>query len=473
MRYVHALLFLLGAALLAVLVARNDPAAIAAAIARLSWRILIVLCFPITLAMLFDTLGWHFAFRHDRVAFRTLVSARLAGEAFNVTTASVGGEAVKAWLLRPSVPLGESLPSLIVSKTTITIAQGLFLLFGVALAWRTARPDSPVLYGMEVLLVVEVAAVAGFVATQVFGLIGRAGRLLGRLGTHVFGARDTLVQVDDVLVRFYREEPRRLALSIACHFVGWLVGSEPSHARTMSARGAPPQQANGDGPAARGHLERLPRSCAAQIHAQVLPQSPHADPPATDHVHMVAHGPPGARPHRDERRTVVTRLQTSSEMLLRQTPDSAFRSGWLPGASPSSLVTTEAPWCARSVSSGPAPTHIRSSSDRARCTSASTIDQATSGCSSATLWSHPCAQLGRRAERPTQRGTRSSMAKSSAWATSAKEPANPVLPSSMRLTHVTSLSVSSTIRRTSRSVETGPWKSCLVSSGFWYSHCVT
>jgi len=224
-RYVHSLLFLLGAALLVVLVARNDPTAIAAAIARLSWRILVVLCFPITLATLFDTLGWHFAFRRDRVAFRTLVSARLAGEAFNVTTASVGGEAVKAWLLRPSVPLGESLPSLIVSKTTITIAQGLFLLFGVALAWRTARPDSPVLYGMEVLLVVEVVAVAGFVATQVFGLIGRAGRLLGRLGTHVFGARDTLVQVDDVLVRFYREEPRRLALSIACHFVGWLVGS--------------------------------------------------------------------------------------------------------------------------------------------------------------------------------------------------------------------------------------------------------
>src|SRR2546425_9004551 len=39
------------------------------------------------------------------------------------------------------------------------------------------------------LLVVEVVAVAGFVATQVFGLIGRAGRLLGRLGAQVFGAR--------------------------------------------------------------------------------------------------------------------------------------------------------------------------------------------------------------------------------------------------------------------------------------------
>src|SRR5438874_12762362 len=98
------------------------------------------------------------------VVFETISDGRLSpsgtagrsNHAFTASppTASVGGEAVKAWLLRPAVPLGESLPSLIVSKTTITIAQGLFLLFGVALAWRTARPDSPVLYGMEVLLVV-------------------------------------------------------------------------------------------------------------------------------------------------------------------------------------------------------------------------------------------------------------------------------------------------------------------------------
>ncbi len=180
---------------------------------------------PITLATLFDTLGWHFAFRHDRVAFRTLVSARLAGEAFNVTMAAVGGEAVKAWLLRPSVPLHESVPSLIVSKTTITVAQGLFLLFGVGLAWRTVRLDPPVLYGMEFLLAVEIVAVTGFVLTQVSGMVGWAGRLLDRLGGHARGARDTLARVDDVLVRFYREEPRRLALSTACHFGGWLVGS--------------------------------------------------------------------------------------------------------------------------------------------------------------------------------------------------------------------------------------------------------
>lgn len=225
MRYIHSAVLLLGAVLLGVLVARNDPAVIFASIARLSWRLAVVLCFPITLAVLFDTLGWRFAFRRDRAAFRTLVWARLAGEAFNVTTAAVGGEAVKTWLLRQYVPLHESVPSVIVSKTTIAIAQGMFLLFGVALAWKTARPGSAVLHGMESLLVIEVFAVTGFVLTQTSGALGRAGRLLDRLGAHAIKGRDALARVDDVLVRFYREEPHRLAISIACHFLGWLIGS--------------------------------------------------------------------------------------------------------------------------------------------------------------------------------------------------------------------------------------------------------
>jgi uncharacterized protein (TIRG00374 family) len=219
------LLLVVGAALLAVLVARNDPAAVLASIARLSWRLLVVLCFPISLATLFDTLGWRFAFHQDRVPFRRLVSARLAGEAFNLTTATVGGEAVKAWLLRPAVPLHESLPSLIVSKTTITLAQGLFLLLGVALAWRTVPPDSPVLYAMEVLFALELLAVAGFIVTQVSGLVGWAGRLLDRFSAHAVGARDVLARADDVLVRFYREEPLRLTLSITFNLLGWLVGA--------------------------------------------------------------------------------------------------------------------------------------------------------------------------------------------------------------------------------------------------------
>ena len=206
--------------------AQNDPAAILASIAELSWRLAIVLCFPVTLVMVFDTLGWRFAFLRDGVAFRTLVTARLAGEAFNVATptAALGGEAVKAWLLRGAVPLEASVPSVIVAKTTITIAQGLFLLVGVALAWSSALPDSPLLYGMLWLLAVETVALAGFVFAQTRGLFAWGGRLLTQLGVPA-GGSEALGRIDDVLARFYRGAPLRLALSIGFHLIAWLLGS--------------------------------------------------------------------------------------------------------------------------------------------------------------------------------------------------------------------------------------------------------
>ncbi len=136
--------WLSGAALLAWLIARNDPAAVLGAISGLSWRLAIVLVFPFAIVAACDTLGWRYAFRDDRVPFRALLWARIVGEAVNVTTptASVGGEAVKAWLLRPYVALTEALSSVIVAKTTITIAQGLMLAFGIVCAWATLPADS-------------------------------------------------------------------------------------------------------------------------------------------------------------------------------------------------------------------------------------------------------------------------------------------------------------------------------------------
>src|SRR5260370_19065344 len=64
----------------------------------------------------------------------------------------------------------------------MTIGRALFLLVGVALAWTMPATDSRVISAMLWLLVVEVAAVAGFVAVQVVGVVGRAGRLLEWFG---------------------------------------------------------------------------------------------------------------------------------------------------------------------------------------------------------------------------------------------------------------------------------------------------
>lgn len=228
MKVVRWALLALGATLLGWLILQIGPGTLLASIQTLSWRILLVLVFPFGLVSILDTLGWRFAFQRDRASFLTLYSVRLAGEAFNIMTptASMGGEPVKAYLLRPRVPLEEGLTAVIVGKTTITLAQGCFLILGVALAWALFPSSSTLLYWMTALLAVEAVALGGFVLVQLRGIFGTALRLLQKLGVKWGEHRAAaLNNLDSALATFYREHRGRLWVSILFNLGGWIAGS--------------------------------------------------------------------------------------------------------------------------------------------------------------------------------------------------------------------------------------------------------
>lgn len=227
MRTVRALLLVLGTVLFAALLIRVGPDRVGSLFAQMSWYLALIVVFPIGLMTTLDTLGWRFAFARDAVPFRSLLAARLAGEAFNMTTptASVGGEAVKAWFIRPYVPLAESLPSVVIAKTTITVAQALYLATGLVVAMTVLPRTSTLLQIMQWLLGLETLGVGGFVAVQVFGLLGAGGRMLQRLGLLApTGGAQLMGQMDTALARFYRGQPGRLVLSVTCHYLGWVLG---------------------------------------------------------------------------------------------------------------------------------------------------------------------------------------------------------------------------------------------------------
>lgn len=227
-RGVRLLMVAVGLALVVLLILRNDPGALLASLAQLSWRIVVAITLPYALVNALDTLAWRWTFRHTVPPFGALFSARLAGEAVNLTTptASMGGEMVKAWLLRPHVGLEVSTPSVIIAKTTIVISQGLLLVVGIACAWWALPADAFLLRAMAWLLLIEALAVAAFVALQIGGVFAGGGRLLARLGW-LSGAAGggALVRLDDSLSAFYRREPRRLLLSIGFHFLGALANA--------------------------------------------------------------------------------------------------------------------------------------------------------------------------------------------------------------------------------------------------------
>jgi len=223
MRAFRSLSIVLGLAILAVLVGLvGRDEALAATARALGWRSFLV-CLPFALIMAVDTLGWRFAFAYDRVPFLRLVGARMAGEALNVMTAvmPVGGDAIKVWFLRPHVPYRESVASVIVAKTTITLSQALFLLIGVTFALALAV-DSRLVTAMLWLLLVELIGAGGFLLVQVAGLMSRGARVLARFGKlQALAAAENL---DQTLQSFYRRQWRRFALSVGFHLLGWLMG---------------------------------------------------------------------------------------------------------------------------------------------------------------------------------------------------------------------------------------------------------
>ena len=225
MRFLKPLLFVAGAILLAVLVHRVGTEPILATLRTLAWWQFILICLPYGVILAVDTLGWRFAFARDRAPFWRLYGARLAGEALNLVTAlgSVGGEAVKVWLLRSAVSYEASVASVIVAKTTSTIAQTLLLVVGLILAKTTVPVKGDVISGMLALLALEALLVGGFLVTQLSGLMRRAGRLLSWAG--LIEDSSYAERLDSSLREFYRHRWHRFLLSVAFHFCGWLLGA--------------------------------------------------------------------------------------------------------------------------------------------------------------------------------------------------------------------------------------------------------
>ena len=218
-------LFGLGLAVVVYLIWNLGPATIWETFRRLSWGVLVVLVFPAWIVVVLDTLGWRFTFaRPPRSLFR-LLAVRLAGEAINTSTptASVGGEPIKAYLLRPEVATRDALVSVIADKTTVVVSQVILLAVGLFAA-RGALPLShPLMLTMAGLLAVQIICAAGFVIVQLGGAVGGGGRLLSRLGIAPGITQVKLEGFDHALRATYVERWRPLLASVLYHFLASAV----------------------------------------------------------------------------------------------------------------------------------------------------------------------------------------------------------------------------------------------------------
>jgi putative membrane protein len=220
--------FLAGLALATGLVWHIGVETLVAQLSGLGWRLGLIML-PHVMVSVFDAAGWRYAFPGRLPALAPLIPIRLAGEAVNGTTptGSVGGDAVKVWLVDRAgagVRFAESLVSVVVAKTTLLGAQVAFLAMGLVAAWWLLGAPRVVTVFLAVLTGIGLLAAGGFLWAQQHGLFRVATRLLAVLGA---GGRATGVtrRLEGRLRVYYRSRRRRALASGALHLLGWVAGA--------------------------------------------------------------------------------------------------------------------------------------------------------------------------------------------------------------------------------------------------------
>ncbi len=230
------ILLLVGLFTFAGLIWHIGPSSILSAVAALGPLALLVILLPSLLMYLLEAYGWRLTLRSHAVlvSFGQLLAVRTAGEVVNMTTptAYVGGEPLKAYLLKPyGVPMIEALASVITAKTTMTIAQVLFILLGIGLAFGLVGASSAEESNAQMLAALVGVGLLLF-GIALFVMVQRIGLFLGLLNVlrwcriripFLEAREDKLCELDRTILDFYRHDRWAFLLSIGFFFCGWMA----------------------------------------------------------------------------------------------------------------------------------------------------------------------------------------------------------------------------------------------------------
>lgn len=233
MRYAKIIFLALGIALLVWVLRHANIEQIWQQVSSISWLGLAGILFIYSLYFGADVVSWQLTIESVGMSFawaRRLFVVRMIGEAYNNITpmASMGGEPIKAWLLKTNynVPLRDSSASLILAKTASMFSLVLFV--SVALMLALAHDELShneklaasvglawLIFNVVVFFLMQHLKLSTFTATR----LGRT-----RIGRRMESFLAGLHSIDDQFARFYKFHRRRLVLAMAFAMLNWLFG---------------------------------------------------------------------------------------------------------------------------------------------------------------------------------------------------------------------------------------------------------
>ena len=228
------ILFFVGLFALFLIVWQIGPERIYDAAAQLGPAALLVILIPSAIMYTVEAYGWKVTLGPSAkdIPFWRVLAIKTAGEVVNLTTPAgyIGGEPVKAYLLtKHHVPMVEGLASVVIAKTTKTIAEVLFILLGITLAfWRVDSDGSlgqtvvAALVSVTLLLLVTSSLVyaqrEGF-----FTWLLEFTRKIGLKIRFLEAREEQLRSLDRMILEYYRHNRRAVYSSTGLFFLSWLA----------------------------------------------------------------------------------------------------------------------------------------------------------------------------------------------------------------------------------------------------------
>jgi hypothetical protein len=127
------------------------------------------------------------------------------------------------------VPIAEGAASVVIAKTTMTIAEVLFILVGIALGFWILGTGSSAGQSVAAALVsvgLLVCSIAGFVFIQRRGLFASILGITRKLGLRIRfleSKEEHLHSIDQTILNFYSHHERAFYASTGVYFWGWMA----------------------------------------------------------------------------------------------------------------------------------------------------------------------------------------------------------------------------------------------------------
>jgi putative membrane protein len=176
-----------------------------------------------------NTFGWRCAFppAQRTLPFRQLLLVRFLGDVINAVTptATVGGELIRARLLRGRIDPNAAWASIAVAVITQAVGQAAFVIAGLLIVLPSTPLPTALRLGLLLAILVFLAGLAAAVAIQRRGMLSTVARLLSRvrvtLPARILARMEAL---DGQIAQVYAH-PSGFVLSAAAFTLGWALGT--------------------------------------------------------------------------------------------------------------------------------------------------------------------------------------------------------------------------------------------------------